>query len=334
MCRKVVVGEFSDVLKSRAARPLFEAIAKVVRKQNLPLHRIVTVESLTAVASELRRQDVDGLYAAVGEGHVSAQHVVSRLIAAAGGEDGATEDLAEATLPGPVGRSRSSSNDPGVVVKGMEDLWVKLAKCCTPVPGDEIMGFITRGNGVSVHRVNCPNATSLKKESERLIEVEWAPSSSSVFLVQVQVEALDRAGLLSDVTRVLSENHVNILSASVNTTRDRVAMSRFVFEMGDPLFLEHVVNAVRRIDGAFLGHQVADMTVGGQDLEVLPEVFIDGLGLGGGLDDDELAGHVRLISRPHVQRIRRCFEVGLFWRRPYTELGTPFAPRVAGRRSA
>ena len=107
-----------------------EAIAKVVRKQNLPLHRILTVESLTAVASELRRQDVDGLYAAVGEGHVSAQHVVSRLIATAGGEDGATEDLAEATMPGPVGRPRST-NDPGVVVKGVDDLWVKLAKCCT-----------------------------------------------------------------------------------------------------------------------------------------------------------------------------------------------------------
>ncbi|KRE37060.1 GTP pyrophosphokinase [Janibacter sp. Soil728] len=227
-----------------------EAIAKVVRKQNLPLHRLVTVESLTSVASELRRQDVDGLYAAVGEGHVSAQHVVSRLIAAAGGQDGATEDLAEATVPGPIGRSRST-NDPGVVVKGMDDLWVKLAKCCTPVPGDEIMGFITRGNGVSVHRVKCPNATSLKKESERLIEVEWAPSSTSVFLVQVQVEALDRAGLLSDVTRVLSESGVNILSAAVQTSRDRVAILRFSFEMGEVAHLSHVIQQVKRIESVF-----------------------------------------------------------------------------------
>ena len=227
-----------------------EAIAKVVRKQNLPLHRILTVESLTAVASELRRQDVDGLYAAVGEGHVSAQHVVSRLIATAGGEDGATEDLAEATMPGPVGRPRST-NDPGVVVKGVDDLWVKLAKCCTPVPGDEIMGFITRGNGVSVHRVDCPNASSLKKEAERLIEVEWAPSSTSLFLVQVQVEALDRAGLLSDVTRVLSETGVNILSAAVHTSRDRVAVLRFTFEMGDVAHLSHVMDQVKRIESVF-----------------------------------------------------------------------------------
>lgn len=227
-----------------------EAIAKVVRKQNLPLHRLVTVESLTAVASELRRQDVDGLYAAVGEGHVSAQHVVERLIAAAGGQEGATEDLAEATLPGPVGHRRSHG-DPGVVVKGMDDLWVKLARCCTPVPGDEIMGFITRGNGVSVHRVDCPNADSLQKESERIIEVEWAPSSSSLFLVQIQVEALDRAGLLSDVTRVLSESGVNILSAAVHTSRDRVAVLRFTFEMGEVAHLSHVMQQVKRIESVF-----------------------------------------------------------------------------------
>ncbi|NYF96706.1 RelA/SpoT family protein [Janibacter cremeus] len=227
-----------------------EAIAKVVRKQNLPLQRILSVESLTSVASELRRQDVDGLYAAVGEGHVSAQHVVSRLIAAAGGEDGATEDLAEATLPGPP-RHRRSDADPGVVVKGVDDMWVKLAKCCTPVPGDAIMGFITRGNGVSVHRTDCTNAKSLQKESERFIEVEWAPSSSSLFLVQVQVEALDRSALLSDVTRVLSESGVNILSATVHTSRNRVAILRFTFEMGDTGHLSHVIQQVKRTESVF-----------------------------------------------------------------------------------
>ena len=227
-----------------------EAIAKVMRKQNLPLQRLLTVESLTSVASELRRQDVDGLYAAVGEGHVSAQHVVSRLIAAAGGEDGATEDLAEATLPGPTGHRRSGS-DPGVIVKDVEDMWVKLAKCCTPVPGDEIMGFITRGNGVSVHRTDCTNAKSLQKESERFIDVEWAPSSSSLFLVQVQVEALDRSALLSDVTRVLSEAGVNILSATVHTSRNRVAILRFTFEMGDTGHLSHVIQQVKRTESVF-----------------------------------------------------------------------------------
>jgi len=128
---------------------------------------------------------------------------------------------------------------------------VKLAKCCTPVPGDEIVGFVTRGSGVSVHQTECKNVAALMNEPERMIEVEWAPTSKSVFLVQIQVEALDRAGLLSDVTRVLSEHHVNILSASVSTTSDRIALSRFVFEMGDTTHMDRVLNAVRRIDAVY-----------------------------------------------------------------------------------
>jgi GTP diphosphokinase / guanosine-3',5'-bis(diphosphate) 3'-diphosphatase len=226
-----------------------DAIAKAMRKEGLPLQRLMSHESLTALASELRYQDIDALYAAVGEGHVSAQHVVGRLVASLGGEEGASEDLAEATTP--TRSMRRRSGDPGVVVVGTADVWVKLARCCTPVPGDPIMGFITRGNGVSVHRTDCTNAESLRAQPDRMIEVEWAPSAASVFLVQLQVEALDRNRLLSDVTRVLSDQHVNILSASVQTSRDRVAISRFTFEMGDPGHLDHVMKAVRKIDGVF-----------------------------------------------------------------------------------
>ena len=143
------------------------------------------------------------------------------------------------------------NSDSGVLVRGAPDILVKLAKCCTPVPGDEIVGFVTRGSGVSVHKNDCHNVASLLNEPERIVGVEWAPTSSSIFLVQIQVEALDRAGLLSDVTRVLSESHVNILSASVSTSSDRLALSRFVFEMGDTTHLDAVLNAVRRIDAVY-----------------------------------------------------------------------------------
>jgi len=143
-------------------------------------------------------------------------------------------------------------------VRGSPDILVKLAKCCTPVPGDDIVGFVTRGQGVSVHRGDCTNVQSLLKEPDRIIEVDWAPTAKSVFLVQIQVEALDRAALLSDVTRVLSEHHVNILSASVNTSRDRLALSRFVFEMGDTTHLDRVLNAVRRIDAVYDVYRVSN----------------------------------------------------------------------------
>jgi GTP pyrophosphokinase len=159
--------------------------------------------------------------------------------------------LAERSTPTTIPRRPRSTEDVGVAVPGAPGVLTKLAKCCTPVPGDQILGFVTRGGGVSVHRTDCTNATSLQQQAERIIEVHWAPSPSSVFLVAIQVEALDRTRLLSDVTRVLSDQHVNILSATVTTSRDRVAFSRFTFEMGDPKHLGHVLRAVRAIDGVY-----------------------------------------------------------------------------------
>jgi GTP pyrophosphokinase len=226
-----------------------DAILRALRKQGLPLQRLLAGESLPTLAKEMRYADVSALYAAVGEGHVGAQSVVHRLVQAFGGPDGSVEDMAETAMPTRQ-RTRPSA-DPGVIVKGASDVWVKLARCCTPMPGDPILGFVTRGKGVSVHRSDCPNVVALKSGGDRILDVEWAPSSASVFLVAIQVEALDRTRLLSDVTRVLSDHHVNILSASVTTTRDRVAVSRFTFEMGETKHLGHLLGAVRGIEGVY-----------------------------------------------------------------------------------
>ncbi|MFI6939985.1 RelA/SpoT family protein [Streptomyces sp. NPDC050418] len=249
--RNKIRAWFSKERRDEAIEQGKEAIVRAMRKQNLPIQRILTGDSLVTLAHEMRYPDISSLYAAIGEGHVAAQNVVQKLVQALGGEDAANEDIAE-TAPPTRGRSkRRSSADPGVVVKGVDDVWVKLARCCTPVPGDPIMGFVTRGSGVSVHRKDCVNVDSLSQQPERILEVEWAPTQSSVFLVAIQVEALDRSRLLSDVTRVLSDQHVNILSAAVQTSRDRVATSRFTFEMGDPKHLGHVLKAVRGVEGVY-----------------------------------------------------------------------------------
>ncbi|RZT11870.1 GTP pyrophosphokinase [Kribbella sp. VKM Ac-2569] len=244
---------FSKERRDEAIEHGKDAIAKQLRKEGLPLQRLLSHETLTAVANSLRYPDVTGLYAAVGEQHVSAQAVVRRLIETYGGEEGAAEDLAEGMrLPATKERrKRTARGDAGVIVKGATDVLSKLARCCTPVPGDEIIGWITRGAGVSVHRADCANVENLKTQPERIVEVEWAPTAQSVFLVAIQVEALDRARLLSDITRVLSDYHVNILSAALTTTRDRIAKSRFTFEMGDPTHLGHVLKAVRSVEGVF-----------------------------------------------------------------------------------
>ncbi|WP_028048441.1 bifunctional (p)ppGpp synthetase/guanosine-3',5'-bis(diphosphate) 3'-pyrophosphohydrolase [Cellulomonas sp. URHD0024] len=241
---------FSKERREEAIEHGKDAIAKAMRKQNLPIQRLLSHESLVAVANEMRYADVSSLYAAIGEGQVSAATAVQRLVQSMGGETANEEDLAEVARPGSTQR-RVRTGDPGVIVKGVDDIWVKLAKCCTPVPGDDIVGFVTRGAGVSVHRSDCINVASLRAEPERMVDVKWSQTSSSLFLVQIQVEALDRSRLLSDVTRVLSDSHVNILSASVSTSRDRVALSRFVFEMAEPSHLASVLAAVRKVEGVF-----------------------------------------------------------------------------------
>ncbi|KPI30149.1 RelA/SpoT family protein [Streptomyces sp. NPDC054950] len=249
--RNKIRAWFSKERRDEAIEQGKDAIARAMRKQNLPIQRILTGDSLVTLAHEMRYPDISSLYAAIGEGHVAAQNVVQKLVQALGGEEAATEEIDETVPSRSRGRKRRSNQDPGVVVKGVDDVWVKLARCCTPVPGDPIIGFVTRGSGVSVHRSDCVNVESLSREPERILEVEWAPTQSSVFLVAIQVEALDRSRLLSDVTRVLSDQHVNILSAAVQTSRDRVATSRFTFEMGDPKHLGHVLKAVRGVEGVY-----------------------------------------------------------------------------------
>ncbi len=244
---------FSKERREAAAESGKDSIARAMRKQNLPVQRLATADALLSIASEMHYPDLTALYAAVGEGRVSAQSVVTKLVRSLGGLAGAQEDLAETALPTtPEAARPHATGDSGVVVEGASDVWARLSKCCTPVPGDEISGFVTHGHGVSVHRNDCVNFIHLAEtQPERMVDVHWSPTDESVFLVAIQVEALDRTRLLSDVTRVLSDQHVNILSASVTTSRDRVAVSRFTFEMGAPKHLGHVLRAVRAIDGVY-----------------------------------------------------------------------------------
>ncbi|UYO98610.1 bifunctional (p)ppGpp synthetase/guanosine-3',5'-bis(diphosphate) 3'-pyrophosphohydrolase [Microbacterium sp. M28] len=245
--RNKIRGWFTKERREEAIEQGKEAIARAMRRQNLPLQRLMSQESFSELARQLHYEDVSALYAAVGEGHVSTQSVIEKVTALVAAEETNTGAITIPVVPSREPRA----GDSGVLVRGASDILVKLAKCCTPVPGDAIVGFVTRGSGVSVHRSDCVNVKALSADEQRFVDVEWGPTSKSVFRVQIQVEALDRSGLLSDVTRVLSEHHVNILSATVTTTDERLALSRFVFEMGDAVHLDRVLNAVRRIDAVY-----------------------------------------------------------------------------------
>ncbi len=228
-----------------------DQIAKAMRKQPWRYSADNLQEAFSTVASRLRYVDVSGLYAAVGDGNVSLQSVMEKLSNELHADSDSVEEITEPQQITGTEREQSGASDSGVLVRGAPDILVKIAKCCTPVPGDEIVGFITRGQGVSVHRSDCRNVTDLERQPERMIDVEWAERSKALFLVNIQVEALDRSGLLSDITRVLSDYHVNILAASVQTSKARVAISKFSFQMGDTVHLDRVLNAVRRIDAVY-----------------------------------------------------------------------------------
>ena len=247
--RSKIKAWFSKERREEAIDAGRESIARQMRKAGLPLQKIFAGHSLLELAHDLRYPDIDALYSAVGDGHVSAASIIDKLVVALGGDDSHPEPTME-VLPTRAPTPRRTNNS--VDVEGAQDVLVKLARCCTPVPGDEIMGFITKGSGISIHRNDCINAGDLKmNQADRVVKVTWRPGAGSIFLVNIQVEALDRASLLADVTRTLSDAHVNILSASVSTSKDRTAFSRFTFEMADATHLDAVLGAVRNIEGVY-----------------------------------------------------------------------------------
>jgi len=229
-----------------------ELLTKQLRRAGLPLQRLLTPEHMTGLTQHFRVVDVNALYAAIGEGAISPQSVVQRLIASEGGAEEVAELGGEDTsVIGRPRRSRVSGNEAGVVVQGDANVWVKLARCCMPVPGDEILGFVTRENGVSVHRIDCTNAHDLRHQPDRLVDVAWAPTATSSFMVALAVDGLDRTGILSEVSKVMGEHHISILSATLNTAKDRTFKFRFTFETTDPKHLEHLIGAIRKVPGVY-----------------------------------------------------------------------------------
>jgi len=222
-----------------------EELIRAVRREGLSIQETLRSDALVIVAKEMKFAGVEALEAAIGEGHVSAQSIAQRI---------AHEVLEEEDVVAPAltpVRMRPPSEH-GVVVKGIDDVLARLARCCTPVPGDQIIGFVTRGRGVSVHRADCPNGRALAQEAGRLLEVSWDSAKSSSFQVAILVEALDRTKLLRDVTTTISELGVNILSASSQTNpRTRTAALKFTLELGDPAHLQHIINQVKRIEAVY-----------------------------------------------------------------------------------
>ncbi len=229
-------------------------LVKAMRRAALPVQKVLSGDALDVVAEQLKYTNLDALYTAIGEHHVSPESVASRIEALVRSPENEREEVVAAPSRT---ATRRRGRPAGVHVEGFDDMLVRMARCCTPVPGDDIMGFVTRGRGVSVHRTDCANASSLAAgQAERIVDVDWDTDSTGHFVALVEIKALDRPRLLQDVTATLSDNHVNILTSQSNCGHDRVSKMRFEFELGDPSHLETLLNRIRTIDSVYDAYRV------------------------------------------------------------------------------
>jgi len=232
-----------------------EELAAELRREGLPVQRIWSSDAFIEELEALNFTDVDSLLAAIGEHHVSARGFAQRIGRAVRNESSDEQLAMPMRADRTDGIPRSTT---GIHVEGLDDVLVRLSRCCTPVPGDDIIGFVTKGRGVSVHRADCANAMTLAgDEPARLIEVEWSGATpGAVFRAGVEVVALDRSRLLRDVANALSEQHVNIVACSTHTGQDRVAKMRFEFELGDPNHLDAVLRMIKGIDAVYDAYRI------------------------------------------------------------------------------
>ncbi len=234
-----------------------EALLQTMRKQGLPVDRVTKSGLLQQVSDDLKYTDLDSMLVAIGENHLSPQSVATRVIRLV------EPEKAEVEEPEAPRRETPRPRGKGVIVEGMDDLLVRLARCCTPVPGDRIVGFLTRGRGVSVHREDCPNVKSLAEHDEgRMIDVWWDERQKGTFIVTVQVEALDRTKLLRDVTSAISDEGISIVSSTTRSGRDGIALLSFSFELADPAHLEHIIRKVRQVNSVFDVYRVVPQSTG------------------------------------------------------------------------
>ena len=235
-----------------------EQLLEALREEGLRAQLLIDSDELRHVAEQFNRSDLGVLFEAVGKGDLAASSIAKRLVAALRGED-STQRLPAKPAQHRGSRRRRTS---GVYVEGFDDSLVRLAGCCNPVPRDEILGFVTKGRGISVHRDDCANAFELVGASgARQVEVDWDAAFSGQFRTMIEVRALDRDHLLSDVVYVISDHHLSISTAHTFTGDDQVSVLQFEVEVGDPTLLDQLLAAVRNVDGVFDSHRVVPNSV-------------------------------------------------------------------------
>ncbi|MBQ9022240.1 MAG: bifunctional (p)ppGpp synthetase/guanosine-3',5'-bis(diphosphate) 3'-pyrophosphohydrolase [Eggerthellaceae bacterium] len=268
--RSKIRAYFSKMSRSDDLQAGHDKLTREMRKHGLGISSAQHQRALKMVAEGMGFKDSDDMLVQIGAGKESAQHVANRLLkllvdrgneaeaAAPGQSDFSTGKLPPMLTSVKTPKKHEAHSSNGVVVKGINGVLVRLSRCCNPVPGDDIVGFVTRGRGVSVHRADCPNALSLMDHPERIIDVSWEndPTFSTSYKAEIIIEALDRMNLLRDVATVLGEEGANVLSSSSVAHRDNMVEMRFLFQVGDVSVIDSILQKLLAIEGVFDAHRM------------------------------------------------------------------------------
>ena len=264
--RSKIRNYFSKVTRGDDLQEGRDRLSREMRKHGMGISNAQSTRAIKSVAESLGYKADDDMLVAIGTGKESAQHVANRLLKLLvdrGTEEANKPDIGQSVMStGKMPPMLTSVNRPkrhethsssGVVVKGLDDVLVRLSRCCNPVLGDDIIGFVTRGRGVSVHRRDCPNAADLMKEPERIIEVEWErePNAVTTYRIEVHIEAMDRLNLLRDIIVALSEEGVNVITSSSNTGRDGIVRMRYLFQVSDVGHVDEILARILDVEGVF-----------------------------------------------------------------------------------
>jgi GTP diphosphokinase / guanosine-3',5'-bis(diphosphate) 3'-diphosphatase len=238
-----------------------ERLQEAIRKRGLPSQRIAASPLLADVIREMGFRKADDFYIAVGQSKISPKTVANKVFQRLKQGEAVAGDETEARLAGVLEgrderqRRTQEASDYGIKVKGVDDVMVRLAKCCRPVPGDAIIGYVSLGRGITIHREDCKNMSALRRSPERFTEVQWEGGNATSYRVELQVDAWDRTRLLEDLSRTFAEAGVNILEANC-TTKHPMVKNRFVVEVGDSDQLRQCVGRLRNVDSVFDAYRV------------------------------------------------------------------------------
>ncbi|HTR74391.1 MAG TPA: bifunctional (p)ppGpp synthetase/guanosine-3',5'-bis(diphosphate) 3'-pyrophosphohydrolase [Solirubrobacterales bacterium] len=253
--RNKIRAWFKEERREDAERDGREGLEEALRKRGVPMQKIAGSPLLADVIREMGFRKGTEFYIALGQGKVSTKTAVNKILQRLKAGESVEGDLLPATEHSDRARRTKDASNYGIVVKGVEDVAVRLAKCCRPVPGDEIAGYVSLGRGITIHRSDCKNVKALKRSPERFVDVNWEGENEASYRVEIQIDAYDRTRLLEDLSRTFSEAGINIIGASC-TTNHPMVKNKFVIEVGDTEQLKHCISRLRNVESVFDAYRI------------------------------------------------------------------------------